>query len=295
MSATAVAFPTLATGTADGTVKLGSGADAKVSGWDTVKTDITNLKAVVSYSGTGDKTVNADTVTATTGNFTNLNVSDTATFSATTVSATSLTVNGSTVEQLADKQISAATLTGDISSSEGTKLVNEGQVVDYVSAQLSSFDNAMHFREVVASTGAISDPAKGDIVVIGATPATGFVQGQEYIYDGTKWELIGDQKTYAVESVVSASVTALQNRATALETSMATRASVGTGNATASYGVSGTVVLAANAEPTFSLAVAPVTTSDGITSTATTSLATAAAIKAYVDGVVSAATPGTST
>lgn len=53
VSASASAFPTLGTGSTDGTVKLGTGADAKVSGWDTVKTDITNLKSVVSYSGTG--------------------------------------------------------------------------------------------------------------------------------------------------------------------------------------------------------------------------------------------------
>ena len=113
-------------------------------------------------------------------------------------------------------------------------------------------------------------------------------EGQEYIYYNGNWELIGDQKTYAIESVVSASVSALQSRATALETSMTTRASVGTGTATASYGVSGEVVLAANSKPTFSLAVAPVTTSAGITDQATTSLATAAAIKAYVDGKIGA-------
>ena len=115
--------------------------------------------------------------------------------------------------------------------------------------------------------------------------------GQEYIYYDGNWELIGDQNTYATATALSG----VASRVSALETSMSTRASVGTGTATASYGVSGEVVLAANAQPTFSLAVAPVTTSAGITSTATTSLATAAAIKAYVDGVVSAATPATST
>ena len=93
VSALAKAFPSLATGTADGTVKLGEGADVSVKGWDTVKTDITNLKSVVSYSGTGDSVV-----TASTGNFTNLNVSNTATFSVTNVAASSLTVNGSTIE-----------------------------------------------------------------------------------------------------------------------------------------------------------------------------------------------------
>lgn len=328
MYATAVAFPTLATGDAAGQVKLGS-VNATVNGWSGLSTDVTNLKSVVSYSGTGAKTVNADTVTATTGNFTNLNVSDTATFSATTVSATTLTVGGTQVNNIAATNktggtegvavtvstarggvtdvgvaITSATLldTLDLTDfsgkdvvttlgpSSGTGAATDTQVPTAlaVAKKLATLDNAMHFREVVASTGAISDPAKGDIVVIGATPAAGFVQGQEYIYDGTKWELIGDQNTYAVESVVSASVSALQSSITALETSMATRASVGTGTATASYGVSGSVVLAANAEPTFSIAVAPVTTSAGITSDATDSLVTAAAIKAYVDGKIGA-------
>ena len=81
-----------------------------------------------------------------------------------------------------------------IGPSSGTGAATDNQVPTAlaVAKKLATLDNAMHFREVVASTGAIADPAKGDIVVIGATPATGFVEGQEYIYDGTKWELIGD-------------------------------------------------------------------------------------------------------
>ena len=67
---------------------------------------VNNIEAVVSYSGTGDKVV-----TATTGNFTNLNVSDTATFNATTVSATTLSVateadatfGGKTISAIADR------------------------------------------------------------------------------------------------------------------------------------------------------------------------------------------------
>lgn len=131
-------------------------------------------------------------ITANAGTFTELTV-DTATFTATSVAASTLTIGGKTVEQIAGEQIEASTLTGYITDFDGTDLVNEGQVVTYVSAALSTFDNAMHFRSVVTSTGAISDPASGDIVVIGANPAEGFSEGQEYIYDGTKWEKIGDQ------------------------------------------------------------------------------------------------------
>lgn len=74
---------------------------------------VQNLEAVVSYSGgDGAKVVTADTITATTGNFTNLNVSDTATFSATTVDATTLSVKtedaatfgSATISAIADRE-----------------------------------------------------------------------------------------------------------------------------------------------------------------------------------------------
>ena len=81
-----ISAPKLTTGETDGTVKLGAG-DVKVFGWDTVKEDISNLQYVVSYSGSGDRVVTAET-----GNFTNLNVTGTADFTATTVEASSLTV-----------------------------------------------------------------------------------------------------------------------------------------------------------------------------------------------------------
>ena len=239
VTASAAAFPTLATGTTDGTLKLGSGADAKVSGWDTLKGRVSAIESIVDAS--------TSTVTAATGNFTNLNVSDTATFSATTVSATTLTVGGVAVNNIAASSatggtegvaVTVSTANGGVTDvgvaitsasllstldltdfagkdvvtaigpSSGTGAATDNQVPTAlaVAKKLATLDNAMHFREVVASTGAIADPAKGDIVVIGATPATGFVEGQEYIYDGTKWELIGDQKTYAVNAYSNASI-----------------------------------------------------------------------------------------
>ena len=140
--------------------------------------------------------VDATNISASSGTFTNLTVTDSATFSATSVEASSLTVNGSTVEEIAQAEIASATLTGSISSSTGTSLTTEGQVVNYVSAQLQSFGNAMHFTGVVTSLP--SEASAGDIVVIG-TPEEGeslpegLYAGQEYVYDGSKWEKIGDE------------------------------------------------------------------------------------------------------
>ncbi len=262
VTASAVAFPTLATGTTDGTLKLGSGADAKVSGWDTVKTDISNLQAVVSYSGSGDSVV-----TATTGSFTNLTVTSTATFSATTVSADTLTIGGSTVEQLADKQIAAisavtesgtdtnAGITVSVTTSSGsvetvtvagpsiateirasgtaddTRVASEKAVRDAVNAAVSTLDNAMHFVGVTSDAGmaqdwtgtpsdidgySAADKKEGDIVLAGV---------KEYVWNGSKWEQIGDQNVLAYSNLNSTVIagattlpTAVTNLASAVDT-----------------------------------------------------------------------------
>ena len=83
------------------------------------------------------------------------------------------------------------------SGASDDKLATEKAVRD----ALTSLDNAMHFAGVVEALPASGKA--GDIVVIGANPTganpTGenLVAGQEYIYDGKNWELIGDQNTYA--------------------------------------------------------------------------------------------------
>lgn len=146
-----------------------------------------------------------DTITAATGNFTNLNVTSTATFSATTVSADTLTIGGSTVEQLADKQIAAIAAATQTSTSNGITVgvTTQSGSVTAVSVDATAFGNVMSFKGVVPELPSESN-VSGDIVVIGANPSgAGLVQGQEYIYDGTNWELIGDQNTYAVNAYSS--------------------------------------------------------------------------------------------
>ena len=191
---------TAATSTFSTDVKtaIGDGAASSTANGITV--------SVVTTSGsvTGVE-VAAANISATSGTFENLTVTDTATFSATTVSADTLTIGGSTVEQLADKQIAAISASTVVSASNGitVSVTTQGGSVTAVSLNAEAFGNTIHFRGVEASTGAVSDPVAGDIVVIGSTPGEGFVAGQEYIYDGTKWELIGDQNTYAVNAYSS--------------------------------------------------------------------------------------------
>ena len=131
--------------------------------WQDLSADVSSIIASISdstASGSGNGitvsvttsdgyvtgvTVNASEITdvslvsAATGHFTDLTVDNQATFSATTVEATNLTLNGTEI----------TVLSGAISASTGTGIVNEGQVVNYVSAQLESFGNVIHFKGVV--------------------------------------------------------------------------------------------------------------------------------------------------
>ena len=204
------------------------------------------------------------TVSAQTGTFTNLTVTNNANFSVTNVSATALTIGGSTVEQLADKQIAAIGSVLKTSTSNGitVSVTTSSGSVSKVEVNASAFGNVMRFRGIVASTANVTNPASGDIVVIGANPTGGAVTGQEYIYDGTKWELIGDQATYATKADLNF------------------KASIGTSNAAGGYGISGQLSLYSNAKPSLTITVSPVTTSAGITTTANT-VVTASAVANY--------------
>lgn len=226
VSATAVAFPTLATGDANGEVKLGS-VSAKVNGWDNLVssvsdiassvadiastvtelgTDVSGLKSIVDVSNSA--------VTATTGSFTELTVTSTATFNVTAVSTDVLTINGSTVEEIADAEIAAISEATSSSSSNGITVgvTTEGGSIKAVTVNASAFGNVIHFRDVVSNTADVSDAMPGDIVVIGSNADTGFVTGQEYICTASAvedpatpavWEVIGDQTTYATNAYSS--------------------------------------------------------------------------------------------
>ena len=80
----------------------------------------------------------------------------------------------------------------------------------------------MHFRGVKTYPGAITDPQSGDIVVIGPNPSEGYTTGQEYIYDGTNWELMGDQSVVtggtSTSTMNDVSVTVVTASATAAPT-----------------------------------------------------------------------------
>lgn len=217
LTASAEAFPTLASGGQDGQIKLGNQV-AAVSGWSKVtglETAVNGISASVSEI-LGIVDVSANVVAATTGSFTNLTVTDTATFSVTNVSAEALTINGSTVEEIADAQIAAISSATATSTANGitVSVTTAGGSVTTVSVNATSFGNVMHFAGVVSTPAAVATPSRGDIVVIGSQPGAGCVTGQEYIYTNAgSWELIGDQNSYALNAY-SSSATVLAGATT---------------------------------------------------------------------------------
>lgn len=82
-------------------------------------------------------------------------------------------------------------------------VTTQGGSVTEVNVDATAFGNVMSFKGVVTELPSENN-VSGDIVVIGANPTgAGLVQGQEYIYSGSAWELIGDQNTYAVNAFSS--------------------------------------------------------------------------------------------
>lgn len=197
-----------------------------------VTVSVTTTSGSVTAVSVAVTDINCNSVTAGSATFTDLTVTSSASFTATEVVAGSLTVGGKTVEQIADKQIAAISATTKSAESNGVTVnvtteagsvktvavtttpveaittssvgsdtvVSEKAVKAYVDGKFKALDNAMHFKGVVTALPTENNK-DGDIVVIGAgATGEGLVQGQEYIWNGTSWELIGDQNTYAVNA-----------------------------------------------------------------------------------------------
>lgn len=220
--------------------------ESRVSGLETWKGNITGDEPVAGTKVTAETGKFNNLTVAETASFTATTVKAT---NLTVDTEAGATFGGSTISQIADREalakiaaipattksatagnvvtVSVTTSAGSVNkvdvavqkaeaigpaTGEGAathdKLATEKAVRD----ALTSLDNAMHFTGVVTSLPASGKA--GDIVVIGpaaegATLPNGLVAGQEYIYDGKKWELIGDQKSYASNAYSKAGSTVM--------------------------------------------------------------------------------------
>lgn len=63
-----------------------------------------------------------------------------------------------------------------------------------VQAAIANISGSMHFRGVFASTAAVTDPAAGDVIIVGV---------KEYVYGGdpADWHELGDETLYALKTI----------------------------------------------------------------------------------------------
>ena len=202
-----------------------NGTSTSTDGGITVQVDTTH-GSVTTVSVEASQ-LNLESITASSATFTELVVADTATFDVTNVVASSLTINGDTVEDIADARIAAiaeSTVTG-ASNGITVGVTTSGGSVTAVSVNAGTFANAMHFVGVTSSadmtqgyTGFPSDKytsqadvKDGDIVLSGT---------KEYVWDGSKWEQIGDQNVlvYSSTATVVSNATTIPDAIDALAT-----------------------------------------------------------------------------
>ena len=95
--------------------------------------------------------------------------------------------------------------------STDTGLVSAAQVAAYVKTKVAGVVGALHFRGIKSATSDITDPAEGDVVIVGTT---------EYIYDGSNWQELGNEGAWVAKTTTIAGVD-LQDNITADEMKVA--------------------------------------------------------------------------
>ena len=99
-------------------------------------------------------------------------------------------------------------------TSNSTNLITSGAVQSYVTSSLSGLTGAMHFIGVATSAivnNSNFDPdisgydftnaQPGDVVLYYTNPNQ--TNGQEFVWTGTKWQLLGDEGSYAVKGSIT--------------------------------------------------------------------------------------------
>lgn len=98
-------------------------------------------------------------------------------------------------------------LKGAIADSSSEDLVTAAQVKAYAAGVVG----AMHFRGAVGSTAEITNPASGDICLVGT---------KEYVYDGKNWALFGDEGAYDTKGSADKALENAKTYADGLNTDM---------------------------------------------------------------------------
>lgn len=77
--------------------------------------------------------------------------------------------------------------TANTVSKDGINVPTEAAVATAIANAVKDLEGAIHFRGVFESLDEITDPKSGDVAIVGV---------KEYIYDGSKWNELGDETIY---------------------------------------------------------------------------------------------------
>lgn len=114
-----------------------------------------------------------------------------------TVSRATLTADNIpslTLAKISDKGTAASATVAIVDigaeSEDTAALPTVEQIKTYVASQTAALAGAVHFRGIVESTEAVTEPKSGDMCIVGV---------KEYIYNGTDWQELGDEGAYVAK------------------------------------------------------------------------------------------------
>lgn len=88
----------------------------------------------------------------------------------------------------------------DINDNLGTKPANTTTVWKEIKAIQDNISNGLHFRGIFTDKNNVDNPKSGDLIIIGT---------QEYVYNGTTWQELGDENTHATKTELNNKVAEL--------------------------------------------------------------------------------------
>lgn len=316
VTATAIAFPTIGTGDADGQVKF-NGVNATVSGWGDLTGRVDDIEGIVDAANSK--------VTADTAEFKDLTVSqslvvseeDSATFGGNTISAIADRQALAKIAAISEASASASAVNGGVVVGVTTQSGSVKDVTLSVNATASAADiktdadngklarakdvadaiagltGAMHFIGVKTELPATAN--NGDIVIVKTTEGTVTIT-KEYVYsipegetEGT-WVQLGDEALVDKIATFTGLGTTLTTTATTLagavnELDAAIKGMDADLTSTTDAGVSTNITQVDGKITAFGVSVAAISASSGVV-TGETKVVTAGSVADYVTGVI---------
>lgn len=103
------------------------------------------------------------------------------------------TLDGKIAKEIQDRTAAVSEVTTAVATEKSRAEGVEADLQTQINAINTNIASGLHFRGVVSKTADITDPKSGDICIVG---------NQEFIYDGTGWEELGNAEAHATVAYV---------------------------------------------------------------------------------------------